>query len=214
MSREMSHFQYISEADKEYRALLTDSQIPPPYTLNKSQYMIKRLIGHQYDFGRLYNRTCTANIVARVCGRHAYSNEVSEQVVIGSQSYFIPECLVDFTPPKWKKVIAQFVNLRENLLRNDASLTVLPAELDDENEALDDIQLPVPKGDESINMELGCHVDFSKGYESVLDLMKFHTCLSHLQPQFETAIQSGMSAGGGGRSESVVIPRENIIAFE
>lgn len=176
--------------------------------------MIKRLIGHQYDFGRLYNRTCTANIVARVCGRHAYSNEEDEPIVIGNQSFFIPECLVDFNPPKWKKVIAQFANLRENLLRNDASLTVLPAELDDENEALDDDQLAIPKGDESINMDLGCHTDFSKEYENVLNLMRFHLCLSHLQPQLETAIQSGTKTSGGGGVESVVIPRESIIAFE
>lgn len=175
--------------------------------------MINRLIGHQYDFGRLYNRTCSANIVARVCARHAYNCEENEHLV-GNQSYYISECLVDFDPKKWKKVIAQFVNLRENLLRNDASLTVLPSELNDENEALEGGQLPIPDADESINMALGCHVDFSKGYESVLNLMKFHTCLSHLQPQLETAIQSGTTACGGGIAESVVIPRENIISFE
>ncbi len=169
--------------------------------------MINRLIGHQYDFGRLYNRTCSANIVARVCARHAYTCEENEHLV-GNQSYYISECLVDFDPQQWKKVIAQFVDLRENLLRNDASLTVLPSELDDENEAIEGAQLPIPDADESINMALGCHIDFSKGYENVLDLLKIHACLSHLQPMLETAIQTGSG------TESVVIPRENIIAFE
>lgn len=175
--------------------------------------MINRLIGHQYDYGRLYNRTCTANIIARVCGRYAYSSEDSEQFVIGNQTYFIPECLVEFTPPKWERIIAQFENLRGNLLRNDASLTVPPAELDDNNEALEDDQLPIPENDDSVNMEMDCHDDFAKGYENVLDLLKFHTCLSHLQPQLDTAVQSS-GMGGGGGAESVVIPRESIVAFE
>lgn len=171
--------------------------------------MINRLIGHQYDYGRLYNRTFTANIVARVCGRHAYAQQSNEEEKgqVGNQSYFLTDCLVDFSPQKWKKVMVQFENLRENLLRKDASLLVLPAELNDDNEALEEL---LPTGDESINTMLESHADFSRGYEEVLTLMKFHTCLSHLQPQLETSIQSATTRG----AEPVVIPRANILAFE
>mmetsp|Transcript_27899 Transcript_27899/g.48241 ORF Transcript_27899/g.48241 Transcript_27899/m.48241 type:complete len:169 (-) Transcript_27899:136-642(-) len=168
--------------------------------------MLHRLIGHQYDYGRLYNHTCISNIVARVCGRHAYvdPNEVEE----GDQLYKFADCLVDFSPDKWVKVIGQFQRLRKSMLRNDASLIVLPGKLDDDNERSgddDDADETLPEGDDEINKELESHVDFSTKYIEMLDLMKFHVCLSHLQPQLQTAIEG---------AESVVIPHDNIIAFE
>ena len=91
------------------------------------------------------------------------------------------------------------------MLRNDASLIVLPSKLDDDNERLGDADETLPEDDDEINKELESHIDFSTKYIEMLDLMKFHACLSHLQPQLETAIQG---------AESVVIPHDNIIAFE
>jgi len=170
---------------------------------NLEQYMLHRLIGHQYDYGRLYNHTCISNIVARVCGRHAYV--IPDEVEEGGKLYQLADCLVDFTPDKWKTVIGQFQRLRESMLRNDASLIVLPSKLDDDNERLGDADETLPESDDEINEELESHTDFSKKYIKMLDLMKFHMCLSHLQPQLETAIQG---------AESVVIPHDNIIAFD
>lgn len=172
--------------------------------------MIRRLIGHQYDYGRLYNRTCIANIVARVCGRHAYvvPDKEMEQ---GDQSYHLVDCLVDCSPEKWKKVILQFQYLRESLLRKDATLIVLPCELDDDEEGEEEMKETedIPKDDDEINEELESHADFTKGYTKLMDLIKFHTCLSHLQPQLETALEKGSEG-----AESVVIPHDDIVAFE
>jgi len=176
------------------------------FLIKNMRYMIHRLIGHQYDYGRLYNRTCVANLVARVCGRYAYLMP-DEEIEEGDQSYNLVDCLVDFTSDKWSKVIVQFEHLRESMLRNDASLIVLPSKLDDENGDGDSEEL-LPEGDEEINEELASHAYFSEGYTKMLDWLKFHTCLSHLQPQLETAIQKGSSA------ESVVIPHDNIVAFD
>ena len=167
--------------------------------------MLNRLIGHQYDCGRLYNYTCISNIVARVCGRHAYV--MPDEFEEGDKPYQLADCLVDFPPGRWEMLIVQFERLRESMLRNDASLIVLPGKLDDDSERSgdDDADETLPEGDDEINEELESHIDFSKKYMQMLDLMKFHTCLSHLQPHLETAIEG---------AESVVIPHDNIIAFE
>ena len=172
--------------------------------------MIRRLIGHQYDYGRLYNRTCIANIVARVCGRHPYS--IPDEIDQGDASYSLVDCLIDFTPDKWKKVIGQWYFLRESMVRNDASLIVLPSQIEDDEgtKSNDDDEELIPEGDEGVNEAVETHADFTKGYAKILDLMKFHYCLRHLQPQFEAAIQNGDIEG----VVSLIIPHDDIVAFE
>ena len=182
-------------------------------SLKKQQYMIHRLIGNQYDYGRLYNRTCVANLVARVGGRHSYVVPDQIEVQEGDQSCHLVDCLVHFTPDKWKKIMDQFADLRESLLRNDACLIVLPTELDGRSKNDDDEEDQeglIPEENDSVNETLEKHADFTKGYHRMMDLIKFHTCLSHLQPDFETAIQNGDDAG----AESIAIPYDNIVAFE
>ena len=179
--------------------------------IQKYQYMIYRLIGSQYDYGRLYNRTIISNVVARVCGRHAYTTDDDEGEGGERTTYKLADCLVDFTPKKWKKVIDQLECLRESLLRNDAALIVLPAQLEDEhgNRDDDDDEI-IPEADESVNEELEARDEFTREYDKMVGLMQFHLCLSHLQPHLDTAIQKGSIEG----AESVVIPHDNIIAFE
>ncbi|KAL7541959.1 hypothetical protein ACHAXR_011387 [Thalassiosira sp. AJA248-18] len=180
------------------------------FLIKKMRYMIDRLIGPLYNYGRLWNRTIIANMVVRVCGRHAYV--LPDEIEQGDQSYIFADCLVDFTPDKWKKIMVQFQQLRESMLRNDASLIVLPTEVDDgsEHKGGDSDEEDRPEEDDWINEELECHADFTKGYEKMMEWMKFHTCLSHLQPHLETAIQKGSIEG----AESVVIPHDNIVAFD
>lgn len=167
------------------------------------QYLIDRLIRDQSPYGRLYNFTCIANIVARVCARHPY--EIPDEPSMYDNQ--LTDCLVDFQPDKWLKVINQFLDLRESLLRNDATLLVLPCEYDANNKPLNE-QLP-PDEDDNINEHLECIVDFNTNYDNMLDRMKFHLCMSHLQPQLHNAIQRSSING----AESVVIPHDNIIAF-
>ena len=130
----------------------------------------------------------------------------------GDTSYSLVDCLIDFTPDKWKKVIGQWEFLRESMVRNDASLIVLPSQIEDDEgtKSNDDEDELIPEGDEDVNEAMDSHADFTRGYAKILDLMKFHACLSHLQPQFESAIQNGDTEG----VESVVIPHDNIVAFE
>eukprot|EP00584_Thalassiosira_punctigera_P026716 CAMPEP_0172578686 /NCGR_PEP_ID=MMETSP1067-20121228/138862_1 /TAXON_ID=265564 ORGANISM="Thalassiosira punctigera, Strain Tpunct2005C2" /NCGR_SAMPLE_ID=MMETSP1067 /ASSEMBLY_ACC=CAM_ASM_000444 /LENGTH=155 /DNA_ID=CAMNT_0013371385 /DNA_START=189 /DNA_END=653 /DNA_ORIENTATION=+ len=93
------------------------------------QYIVRRLITYEYNFGRMYNRTCITNIVSRVCGRHAYA--MPDEVDARFQPHQLRDCLVDFTPRKWKTTIFQFGKLRESLLRNDASLIILPSQIEE-----------------------------------------------------------------------------------
>ncbi|KAL7551416.1 hypothetical protein ACHAWF_017653 [Thalassiosira exigua] len=193
-----------------HEMLATDCVARRAFLISKMRYIIRRLIGHQYDYGRLYNRTCIANIVSRLCGRHAYVKP--KKVAEGYRPHQLLECLVDTTAEKWKKIMVQFELLRESMLQNDAALFVLPAELDDDDgngrSGSDSEEFP-PEEDDEVNEERASHIAFTEGYENMMALMKFHTCLSHLQPYLETAIQTGSASG----AESVVIPRENIIAF-
>mmetsp|Transcript_27390 Transcript_27390/g.58866 ORF Transcript_27390/g.58866 Transcript_27390/m.58866 type:complete len:568 (+) Transcript_27390:108-1811(+) len=176
------------------------------FLVDEMQYMIRRLIMHQYGYGRLYIRTCIANIVFRICGVHAYKiprdADGDDQV----------ERLVDLSPAKWEKNIVRFEALRKIMLRNDATLVILPSrlQLDDDGNKVSagdcgDDEDEIPLEDDEINEALESHDDFSLGYVDVMNHMKFHTCLGHLQPQLETAIHG---------EESAVIPHENIIAFE
>lgn len=98
------------------------------------------------------------------------------------------------------------------MLRNDATLTVLPCEIDDDEKAVDhpEGEDMIPSEDDSVNEALESHADFNANYEMMMDRLKFHQCLSHLQPQLATAIQSSPIAG----AESVVISHNTIIAFE
>jgi hypothetical protein len=121
--------------------------------------------------------------------------------------YQLTDCLVDFHPDKWMKVITQFQDLRESLLRNDATLLVLPCEYDANDQPMNE-QLP-PDKDDSINEQLECIVNFNTNYDNLMDSMKFLLCMSHLQPQLHNAIQRSSING----AESVVIPHDNIIAF-
>ena len=74
--------------------------------------MITRLIGHQYPYGRLYNRTCIANITARVCARHPYSVDDELDADDGYNCQLV-DCLIDFPPDKWAKIIKQLEDLKE-----------------------------------------------------------------------------------------------------
>ena len=99
------------------------------------------------------------------------------------------------------------------MLRNDASLIVLPSKITDDKKGRsggDESEELTPEPDEEVNEELESRTVFSKGYTKMLEWMKFLACLSHLQPQLERAIQKGSIEG----AESVVIPHDNIIAFE
>lgn len=172
--------------------------------------MVKRLIGHQYPYGRLFNRTCIANMIARICARQPYSvNDDSD--VDDRYNFQLSDCLVDWAPDKWKTVIVQFENLRESLLRKDAALIVLPGEvsLDDDDKEKEDEE-PPPMEDDDVNPSLASAMEFVDSYSNLLNLMEFHMCLSHIQPQFENAIQKGSFAV----EEAVVIPHEDIVAFE
>lgn len=174
------------------------------------QYMIGRLIGEQYDYGRLYNRTCVANMVARLCGRHAYQVPSDGSEVRGDKSsYHLRDCLVEFTPRKWEKVIDQFQELRTSLLRTDATFMVLPSELETKGGKDGEDEYMQPESDDGMDEVMESHDDFSKWYNKMLDMMRFHACVSHLQPQLEGALQESEEGG-----ESVVISRDDIVAFE
>ena len=168
-----------------------------------------RLIGNQYAYGRLYNRTCIANITARVCARHAYPVDDASDADNG-YNYRLQDYLVDFSPEKWKKIIAQFKDLRESFLRNDASLLVLPEELTD-GDSESGAESEVPFDDDSENQTLASLDEFTNKYDEILDAMKFHMCLSH------TALQKVLFSGHTGSStdeEAAVIPLDDILAFE
>eukprot|EP00578_Thalassiosira_sp_NH16_P007264 CAMPEP_0181126696 /NCGR_PEP_ID=MMETSP1071-20121207/27779_1 /TAXON_ID=35127 /ORGANISM="Thalassiosira sp., Strain NH16" /LENGTH=582 /DNA_ID=CAMNT_0023212339 /DNA_START=166 /DNA_END=1914 /DNA_ORIENTATION=- len=194
-----------------HELITTPSVSRRAFLIDEMRYLIRRLIQHQYDYGRLFNRTCVANMVARVCARHAY--EVPEETEGNGKSCIILDCLVDFPANKWKKVIVQFECLRGSMLRNDASLIVLPSKITDDKKGRsggDESEELTPEPDEEVNEELESRTVFSKGYTKMLEWMKFLACLSHLQPQLERAIQKGSIEG----AESVVIPHDNIIAFD
>jgi hypothetical protein len=146
-----------------------------------------------------------ANIIARVFARHPYV--IPDEIEREGQ---LADCLVDLSPDKWSKIADQFKSLRESMLRNDAALLVLPFELDNKDKTVDHPEEMIPEEDDSINEALESHVDFEANYEVMMDRVKFHQCLSHLQPQLATAIRSSRIVG----AESVVIPHDNIIAFE
>lgn len=178
------------------------------------QYIVKRLIGHQYPYGRLYNRTFIANVTARICARQPYSNDDASDEDDNHKCQ-LEDCLVDFTPEKWKKVIEQFESLRESLLRKDAALLVL--QYYDGDEDSDKMEDEVPSCDESVNPLLESSKEFTQSYNKVLDWMKFHMCLSHIQPQFEKALQKGSLSeqkGAFADKEAVVISNDDILAFE
>lgn len=147
-----------------------------------------------------------ANIIARVCGRHAYVIPDSEEQ--DDATHRLEDCLVDFSPKRWQKVMIQFESLRESLVRNDAMDIILPTKYVNGKERSAEEEVTFDEDDRA-DEELDTHDEFTKRYENMKDLMHFHTCLSHLQPQMATAIQKGSREG----AESVVIPHENIVAF-
>jgi hypothetical protein len=162
--------------------------------------MIHRLIGRQYAYGRLYNYTNIANMVSRICGRYAYNmpeNEVETTPQLQNR-------LIDFEPEMWGKVLAQFSNIRGFLVRKDAAFTVLPVEIE-EIDGADEEDLDVlPKEDDSVNLKIENLDEFSVTYCQMNNLIKFHACLSHIQPYFEDAIEGGTG----------LIPLDNIVAFQ
>ena len=178
---------------------------PSPFAKKTNQYMIRRLIGFQYPYGRLYNRTCIANIVSRVCARHPY--EIPDEIEIWDEQ--LDDCLVDLTPVKWQSILDQLQKLRDSMLRNDAALVVLPSELGDDDELVD--EGPLPEEDDGVNEAHESHADFNATYDEMVARVKFQLCLSHLQPMLHTAMRKSSIVGG---SESVVIPHDNIVAFE
>ena len=178
--------------------------------------MVTRVIGHQFPYGRLYNNTCMANIVARVCARQPYSNDDAPD----ADGYYLHlvDCLVDLPAEKWKKVISQFEELRNSLLRQDAALLVLPEELCDEDyNNGGDTQDELPPENDSVNPSLESAKEFTQTYDNVLQSLKFHMCLSHIRPQFEKALQTGSFSEQKeslADEESVVISYDDIMAFE
>ncbi len=170
--------------------------------------MMRRLIGNQYPYGRLYNRTLIANIIARVCARHPYSVDDVSDADDGYNCQLI-DCLVDINPQKWKKIIVQLEELRTSLLRKDASLLVLPVELSDDHDVEDSDDEPF-WGDDSVNPLLASSKEFTDFYNKILDSMKFHMCLSHIRLPLEDAMQKGSFTD----EEAVVIPHDDIVAFE
>lgn len=174
--------------------------------------MIERLIGHQFDYGRSFNRTIVANLITRIGGRYAYAVPDDELEHEDYQSAPYEDCLVDFTPQKWNRVLVKFEQARDSLIRIDATFIVLPSELVDAKGSDEYDEDDKPQLNDEINEKLvESHDEFTKGYDKMRDWIKFHACLSHLQPQFEMAIQKGSVDGA---EESVVIPHENIIEFE
>ena len=168
--------------------------------------MIARLIGHQYDYGRLFNRTRLANIIARVCGRYPYPGLASPLGVDG-MAYVVPDPLVSMTPDRWSVCLGQFADLRDGLVRNDAALIVLPSEIEPKDGGSDEV---IPEGDDRPNPLLAGKRVFGAEYETLLDRMRFHAALSNLQPHFHRA----MAGDGRGRDDTVAVPRDGIAAFE
>ena len=161
------------------------------------QYMMQRLIRSQHDYGRLYNRTIITNIVARVCGRHPYA--IPDDVEEGAPARHYDGCLVDFDAARWDLIRRQLQQLRDCLLRRDAAWTVLPfpRELEGagarEGEDDDRDEEAAPEPDDEIDEALASHVDFTESYAAVSNLIKFHFCLSHLQPHPHTIVQGADS---------------------
>ena len=163
-----------------------------------NQYMIHRLIGQQYEYGRCYNYTTVANMCARICGRYAYYKEGQDD------SIELNGRLIDFESEKWIQVMNQFVKLRGSLIRKDASITVLPTEIegilgaDEEDEDL------IPDENDEIDNAVESSDAFSESFEQMRSWLKFHACMSNIQPQFDNALQGGTD----------VIPLKSIVAFE
>lgn len=161
--------------------------------------MVHRLIGNQYPYGRLFNYTTAANLVGRICGRHAYHGEEGDD----------DECqllsrLVDFDLAKWETVIDQLVRLRDSLIRKDAKIIVLPTELEEIPGADEEEVEEIPDENEEIDTEIESNEAFTTSFLQMKDWLKFHACLSCIQPQLETAMNDGTD----------VIPKENIAKFE
>jgi len=162
--------------------------------------MINRLIGKQYDFGRLYNYSNLANMVGRICGRHAYHNQKQDE----EDEYQLQDHLIDFSHEKWEKVIKQFEASRNNLIRRDAAVTVLPTEIEEISGADEEDEDLIPSSNDEINPELESSGVFNESFSQMKDWIKFHACLSYIQPQFDNAIQNGTD----------VMPRKSINNFK
>ncbi len=145
-----------------------------------------------------------ANIVARVCARQPYSNDDPN-----ADGYYLHlvDCLVDLPAEKWKKIITQFEELRNSLLRRDAALLVLPDEVYDDSNNRGGTQDELPTESESVNPSLESSQEFTQTYDKVLQSLKFHMCLSHIRPQFEKALRTS-------DDEAVVMSHDDIMAFE
>lgn len=179
--------------------------------------MVKRLIGHQYNYGRLYNRTCIANIVARVCARHPYPiDDNSDEEEDDGYNYRLSDCIVDWSSDKWEKIITQFESLRQGLLRNDAARLVLPAEFGDEDkEEEEEEDDEAPAQDDSVNPLLESSKEFGDNYTALLDLMKFHMCLSHIRsPQFEDMMKKGSDGDEKKAGSPVFISHDDTVALK
>jgi hypothetical protein len=162
------------------------------------QYLIHRLIGRQHEYGRLYNNTLLGSLVARVCGRHAYYKGGEDD------KYELRDRLIVFNSEKWDTCIEEFVTIRNSLVRKDASLMVLPAEVEEVPGADEEDTDLIPDEDDEVDPEVDSSEAFSESFLQMKEWFKFHACLSCLQPQFENAIQNGTD----------VIPHKSIVAFE
>ena len=169
------------------------------HNLFHQKYMIHRLIGKQYEFGRLYNYTQLANMAARVCARYAYDGDEHHE-----DKFQIYGPLIGFDPQRWETVIEQFVSMRDSLVRKDASVCCFPTEIQEEVGATEEDENMIPDEDDEVDEEKASNDAFSESFDQMKDWIKFHACLSHIQPHFENAMQEGTG----------VIPTENIVAFE
>ena len=138
-------------------------------------------------------------MAARVCARYAYDGE--EHCEDKIQIY---GPLIGFDPQRWETVVEQFVSMRDSLVRKDADVCCFPTEIQEEVGATEEDENMIPDENDEVDEEKASTEAFSESFDQMKDWIKFHDCLSHIQPQFENAMQDGTS----------VISKENIIAFE
>ena len=143
-------------------------------------------------------------MTSRVCGRHAY----------GAHS----NVLVNFSPTRWQDVYDQFEKLKNILLRNDASLIVLPSKVNEGITHCSESYEQIPNSDDNLNKELASNHLFTNDYITMADWIKFHSCLGHLQPQLHNYLITGRKCQGAediSREDDVVVfPQANVLAFQ
>mmetsp|Transcript_32037 Transcript_32037/g.64338 ORF Transcript_32037/g.64338 Transcript_32037/m.64338 type:complete len:616 (-) Transcript_32037:223-2070(-) len=189
-----------------HEMLMTGDVSRRAFLIEKTRFIMVRLIGAQYDWGRLYNRSTIANMVGRVNARYAYELP-SDENIYGGPAFKLQDCLVDLTPDKWAKLIGQFEAVRNSLLRRDASAIVLPSEIDINGEEVEE-EDSSPGNDPTIDDKFANRIEFNEDFENMMDTLKFNMCLSHIQPHLHNAVENDVR-----EVESVAVPPEHIASF-